>query len=217
MGDQPESGWRLFTGHRGLAADSSGSADHPGETGNRPPQRSQAPARPWVRRAEHDRRARARLEFLDGDGVIVLNDRRIPESRTNITPIAISSAGVFVVDVRSQKGFVHVKHPGNLANLGPAELHIGRHDCSGLVAGVVHRVEAVRSVLSADPWPAEVPVHGMLCLTRAEWGFASAIQINDIWVGWPKLMAGRIRQPGVMDSPAVQEISTLIAEKLPST
>ena len=34
-------------------------------------------SRKWVQRAEGDRRARARLG-IEGEGVIVLNDRRIP-------------------------------------------------------------------------------------------------------------------------------------------
>jgi hypothetical protein len=55
----------------------------------------------------------------------------------------------------------------------------------------------------------------MLCLTRAEWGFASALQISEVWIGWPRLMAGRVQAPGVMDSPTVREVSDLIAAQLP--
>ena len=57
----------------------------------------------------------------------------------------------------------------------------------------------------------------MLCLTRAEWGFASAIQVGGVWVGWPTLMAGRVQSPGVMDSPAVREVSTMLADLLPGS
>ena len=59
-----------------------------------------------------------------------------------------------------------------------------------------------------------MPVSALLCLTRAEWGFASPIEIRDVWVGWPRLMAGRVREPGVMDSPTVHEVSQMITSHL---
>ena len=42
-----------------------------------------ASRRRWVQRAEGDRRSRrATLELVGGEGVVVLNDRRIPGSRS---------------------------------------------------------------------------------------------------------------------------------------
>lgn len=180
-----------------------------------------APAKPverpsprkWVQRAEGERRARARLRVIEGEGVIVLNDRRVPGSRASIKVIAVSSSGVFVIDAKSYKGLVHVKRSGPMSNLGPAELHVGKRNCSALVESVAHQMQAVKTALGTT-WGSAVPVHGMLCLTRAEWGFASAIEISDVYVGWPSLVAGRVQAPGVMDSPAVQEVAEMITEHL---
>jgi hypothetical protein len=174
-----------------------------------------AAARSWVQRAEGDRRARARLRILEDEGTIVLNDRRIPGSKHSIKLIAVSSAGVFVIDAKSYKGLVHTKRPGPLGSLGPHELHVGRRNCTSSVELVAGQMEIVRSSLASTEWGSEVPVHAMLCLTRAEWGFASAVQVGGVWVGWPKLMAGRVQSPGVMDSPTVREVSAMIADQLP--
>jgi Nuclease-related domain len=184
-----------------------------------PPNRADGspPARNWVQRSERDRRARARLEIGAGEGVIVLNDRRIPGEKASIKLIAVSPAGVFVIDARSYKGLVHTKRLGPMSDLGPDELHVGRKNCTSSVEEVARQVEAVRSALSTKLWTTEVPVHAMLCLTRAEWGFASALQISDVWVGWPKLLAGRVQTPVVMDSPTVQEVYLMIADHLPTT
>ena len=184
-----------------------------------PPKRAGGPplARTWVQRSERDRRAQARLEIVESEGVIMLNDRRIPGSKSSIKLIAVAPAGVFVIDARSYKGLVHTKRLGPMSDLGPDELHVGRKNCTSSVAEVARQVEAVRSALSTKSWTTEVPVHAMLCLTRAEWGFASALQISDVWVGWPKLLAGRVRTPVVMDSPTVQEVSLMIADHLPTT
>jgi hypothetical protein len=168
-----------------------------------------------VKRAEVDRRAIARLQLIESQGLIVLNDRRIPGSRSSINVIAISPAGVFVIDAKGYKGLVHTKRTGPIQSLGPVELHVGRRNCTQAVEGLARQAEIVRSAVSTAPWGAEVPIHAMLCLTRAEWGFASPIEISDVWVGWPRLVEGRIQAPEVMDSPTVQEVSEMICEHLP--
>jgi hypothetical protein len=173
--------------------------------------------RSWVDRAEGDRRARARLLLVEGEGVIVLNDRRVPGSKESIKLIAVSSSGVYVIDAKNYKGLVHTKRPGSFGNLGEPELHVGRRNCSASVDHVAHQMDVVRATLDATAWGAEVPVHGMLCLTRAEWGFASALQISDVWIGWPKLLAGQVQTVGVMDSPTVREVSVMISEHLPTS
>jgi hypothetical protein len=146
--------------------------------------------------------------------VIVLNDRRIPGSRSCIKCIAISTAGVFVIDTKGYRGLVHVKRQGPIRDLGPLELHVGRRNCSSSVDDLSAQVQIVREALSSTPWGSEVPVSALLCLTRAEWGFASPLEIRDVWVGWPRLMAGRVREPGVMDSPTVHEVSEMITSHL---
>src|SRR5450631_4594773 len=75
-------------------------------------------SRKWVTRAEVDRRARARLRLLEGDGIVVLDDRRVPGSRDSIKLIAVSCAGVFVSDTKHYKGLVHTMRPGSIGNLG---------------------------------------------------------------------------------------------------
>jgi hypothetical protein len=176
---------------------------------------TRAPARRWVQRAEGDRRERTRLQIIEGEGVVVLNDRRIPGSRASIKLIAVSSAGVFVIDAKGYKGLVHTKRPGPMGDLGPHELHVGRRNCTSSVEEVARQMDIVRAALDTTPWGAEVPVHAMLCLTRAEWGFASAVEIGGVWIGWPKLIARQVQAAGVMDSPAVQEVSEMIAQQLP--
>ncbi len=173
------------------------------------------PARRWVQRAEGDRRSRVRLHLVEGEEVVVLNDRRIPGSKESINLIAVSPAGVFVIGTKHFKGLVHTMRSGTIGNLGPNELHVGRRNCTQWVEDVRRQAEIVRATLEGVPWGGEVPVQAMLCLTRAAWGFASAVRIGDVWVGWPRLMAGEVRGPGALDLPTVQEVSTMIADGLP--
>ena len=176
------------------------------------------PGRKWVQRADGERRARGRLELIElieGEGVIVLNDRRIPGHKASIKQIAVSSAGVFVIEAKHYKGLVHTKRPGSIGNLGPNELHVGRRNCTPSVELVAEQMRVVRAALDSSPLGSAVPVQAMLCLTRADWGFATAIQVDEVWVGWPKLMARRVQDSGSMDSPTVREVSDVLAASLP--
>jgi hypothetical protein len=176
------------------------------------------PARTWVRRSGNDRRGRLRatLEIVGADGVIVLNDRRIPGSSLTITTIAVAPAGVFVIDAQHHKGLVHTKRPGTLSQLDLPELHVGRKNCTSALDALGRQVEIVRATLDGTPWQLDVPVTAMLCLTRAEWGLASSALVRDVWVGWPRLMAGALRSPGIMDRPAVRQVAGTIEAQLPT-
>jgi Nuclease-related domain len=184
-----------------------------GPTGARPASRSGV--RRFVQRAEHDRRSSPRFEF-DADGVIVLSDRRVPGSKLSIDVIAVSPAGVFVIDAKHYKGLVYTKRLGPVWDLGPHQLHIGRRNRTSSIEDVTKKGEAVRDVLQSTPWGSEVPVKAVLCLTRADWGYATGVEVDDVLVGWPKLIAGRMKEPVVMDSTTVQEVSEMIADRLPT-
>jgi hypothetical protein len=67
-----------------------------------------------------------------------------------------------------------------------------------------------------SPWGSDVPVTAVLCLTRAEWGLASSARVRDVWVGWPRLLAGTVRSPEIMDSLTVQEVAEMIDTRLPA-
>ena len=174
--------------------------------------------RAWVRRADTDRRSRLRatLEVIGGEGVVTLNDRRIPGSKVVIPLIAVAPAGVFVIDAKSHKGLVHTKQPGPMGRLEPPELHVGRRNCTPSLDALGRQVELVRTTLQSSPWGASVPVTAMLCLTRAEWGFATSARVRDVWVGWPRLVPTALRTPGVMDHSLVREVAGTLDTRLPA-
>jgi hypothetical protein len=178
--------------------------------------RPAATVRSWAHRSGRDRRSRVRLDIDADDGMVVLKDRRVPGSRVNIKMIVVAPAGVFVIDTKPFKGLVHTKRLGPMSALGPDQLHVGRKDCTPHVHAVSGQVGSVRQALATKPWATEVPVHAMLCLTRAEWGFASAIEVDDVWVGWPTLLPARMHAAAVMDSLTVREVSAMIADHLPT-
>ncbi len=176
------------------------------------------PVRAQRRRGEADRRGRLRgtLALVEGRGVIILNDRRIPGSKGTIPVIAVAPAGVFVIDAQPHKGLVQTRRPGAINQLGPPELHVGRKNCTPHLEALSAQAAAVRATLDGTREGMEVPVTAMLCLTRAEWGLASSALVRDVWVGWPRLLAGTLHSPGIMDTPEVREVAERIGAGLPA-
>jgi hypothetical protein len=188
----------------------------PGGAGAPPGGGEWAP-RTHVRRAEGDRRSHLRgtLELVEGGDVVVLSDRRIPGSKATITMIAVAPAGVFVIDTQHHKGLVQTKRPGTFHQMGDIELHVGRRNCTPSLEALSRQVAVVRSALDGPDWDTEVPVTAMLCLTRAEWGLASSALVRDVWVGWPRLLAGTVHAPGGLDPATVREVAGTIDSRLP--
>jgi hypothetical protein len=152
--------------------------------------------------------------MLEGEGVIVLNDRRAPGVPSPIKRIAVSSGGVFVLDAKHVKGLVQTRRSGPVSNLGPDELHVGRRNCTPWIELVAYQVAVVRQALEPMVGGSEVPVHAMLCLTRAEWEVASPLEIREVCVAWPQLITGRVQAEGFMDSPTVREVAGTLDDVL---
>ena len=114
----------------------------PARTGGAPP------GRKWVKRAEGDAGARpppARRQ----------SGRHRPErpphpgSRSRTKQIAVSPAGVFVIDAKRYKGLVHTRRPGPIPSLGPDELHVGRRDCTPAWTRLAGQVEVGADALDS--------------------------------------------------------------------
>ena len=129
----------------------------------------------------------------------------------------MSAAGVFVVDTKHYKGLVHTRRSGPIVALGPDELHVGRRGTCRLT-WPRWPTRWRRSRRHGDRHPRRFgrsPPRPVLCLTRAAWGFASAIEIGGVCVAWPQHVAGQVQAPGDMDSETVRRISAVLAARLP--
>ena len=58
----------------------------------------------WATGAVGEERLGARLDSLVSESIAVLHDRRIPGSKANIDHIAITTAGIWVIDAKRYKG-----------------------------------------------------------------------------------------------------------------
>ena len=103
------------------------------------------------------------------------------ESRANIDHIAVTAAGIWVIDAKRYAGRPQLKVPGGLFRPRVQKLYVGSRDCTSLVDGVLDQVAHVQAGM------ADVPVHPVLCFVDSDWDvFAGPIDISGVTVTTPR-------------------------------
>jgi hypothetical protein len=149
----------------------------------------------WDRGARGEELLAKRLNGLAAQGVLMLHDRRIRGTQANIDHLAISAAGVFVIDAKRYKGRPTLKVEGGLLRPRTETLLVGRRTCTKLLTGITKQVDLVGKALSV--LPLEVAVKGMLCFIEADWPlFGGFFTTGGIDVLWPEKAAERITHGG---------------------
>jgi hypothetical protein len=169
----------------------------------------------WATGARGEALLGSGLDGLAGRGVRVLHDRRIPRTKANIDHIAVSAAGVFVIDAKRYKGRPHARVEGGLFRPRVVKLMVGTRDQTKLVGGAHKQVGLVRAALEAAGL-AEVPVRGVLCFVEADWPlFGGSFVIDDVWVLWPKKLAEQLATPGPLDDAMTERVHRALAVAFP--
>lgn len=154
----------------------------------------------WATGAAGEERLGARLDSITSPSIAVLHDRRIPRSRANIDHLAITTAGVWVVDAKRYRGRPTLSIEGGILRPKTEKLLVGRRDCTSLVHGVLTQVDLVRAVVD------EVPVIGALCFVEADWPLVGgAFTTRGVHALWPKRLAKLLTdEQGPVDVDAVR-------------
>lgn len=155
----------------------------------------------WATGAVGEERLGARLDSLASESIAVLHDRRIAGTKANIDHIAITTAGIWVIDAKRYKGRPELKIEGGILRPRVEKVLVGRRDCTKLLDGVLKQVDLVRDVVG------DIPVTGALCFVEADWPLiGGAFTTRDVHVLWPKRLAKLLAESeGCVDVPATRE------------
>ena len=165
----------------------------------------------WAIGAKGERILGAGLDALAG--VVMLHDRRRPGTSANIDHLAVTAAGVWVIDAKRYKGQVAKKDVGGWLSTD-IRLYVGRRDCAKLVTAMAKQVAAVRTTLGTD-W-ADVPIRPMLCFVEAEWKwFAKPFDIGGVLVMCPKAAREILVRPGPYLPETLDLVAARLEERLP--
>lgn len=129
-------------------------------------------------------RLAAFLDSLVSDSIAVLHDRRIPGTSLTIDHIAITSAGLWVIDEKPLMGVLEE-----------------------MIAGVSAQVESVREVVG------DLPIKGTVCLLADLPAVGYSLIAQGIHVLWPTRLA-RFLTGQVGRAVDVEEIRDLLDDYL---
>lgn len=169
----------------------------------------------WSVGSRGERAEAAHLAALNGEGIVVIHDCRIPGSKANIDHIAVSSSGVYVIDAKVTKGAVSARTTGPIWNRGSGKLYFGGRDRSAVLEGMNHQVNVVSGALGNEMLD-EVPIHPMVVVVGAEWKWlAKPLRVRGVWVGWPKAMVKFVDREGPISPAMIRRLATTLAVNLP--
>jgi hypothetical protein len=167
--------------------------------------------RAWAQGSEGERQLAEGLTRRIGDRAVLLHDRRIPRSRTNIDHLAIAPSGVWIIDAKMYRGPLQRRDKGSWGKVD-YRVYVNGRDQSRLVNGPLHQAEVVRSVLNDEA----LPIHMALCFVDVEWDFfLKPFQIKDVWVTYATKLCESIAEPGPLSAESVLSIANRLANSLP--
>lgn len=178
-----------------------------------------ASTRVWLQGGNGEVTVAERLEKnLDGTGVRLLHDRRVPgHARTNIDHLAVGPGGVTVIDSKTHRGKIRRDWYGGLFVERRTVLRIDGRDQTKLITGVEKQIGYVRSALGKLDLGHELDVTGALCFPNVDGlPWFRRIEIRGILVDGPKPVSHLAARSGPLDSETVERIWTHLGRAFPS-
>lgn len=165
----------------------------------------------WALGARGEERVGRLLSRSVGLDGVVLHDRSVPGSPSNIDHIAIVPSGVWVIDTKQYSGRVQQRDLGGWFVSKPT-LFVNGHDRSSLLSGVLRQVERIEPNVGAD-----VPLHAVLCFADAEWGlFGRPFSIDDVIVTWAHKLAHDLSDSGPLSVDEIRQLAARINSAFPA-
>jgi hypothetical protein len=140
----------------------------------------------------------------------VIHDRRMPRGHGNIDQLAVAPTGVYVIDAKAIRGSVRVARP----LFGAPKLLVNGRERRKLIDGLDRQVAAVRQVLASVD-RADVPVHGVLCFTKADLPLFGGREIRGYRLRHPRATARTLNRKGPLTVAEIDWLVGNLARALP--
>ena len=170
--------------------------------------------RAWVTGAPGEQKVGAALDAIEG--IIALHDRHKPCSRSNIDHIAVTPAGVWVIDAKVRAGKkLEFRNKGGLLSRDD-RLVVGGRDETKLVDDMAWQVQAIYEICSdlLD----DTVVRPALCFVDATTGLLDRRpwMVKGVVVCWRAVLPELLLRPGPFDEQRMTQLAERIANQLPA-
>jgi len=166
-------------------------------------------------RVQRERMLSIQLHTQLGDRAVVLDDRKVPGTKSPIDHIVIAPSGVWVIDANEFNGRVERRDVGGWFKVDE-RLYVAGKDRTGLVDGIDRQVAAVENVLKKEGLDS-IPVHAALCFVNSEWGwFAKPFSLNGVWVTWATKLTELVLDWNAIPDTEIDRLARVVNAKLPS-
>jgi hypothetical protein len=151
------------------------------------------------------------------EGAVILTDRQVPGTKSNIDHIVVAPSGVWIIDSKNWRGKIEYK---SATMMGTAKrLFVGGKDRTSTVEAIFNQVIPVAQVIGDR----SVPIKPALVFIDGDWSDTSAARILankpyqhlTVWISWPKAIWKKINEPGPLDADAVKRIGANLDAALP--
>ena len=142
------------------------------------------------------------------EGSVILTDRGVPGTKSNIDHIVVAPSGVWIIDSKVWRGKIEYKSTSMFGM--EKRLFVGGKDRTSAVEAIFNLVIPVAQVIGDK----SIPIKQALVFVDGDWSDASAARIVTsrpyqhlgVWISWPKAIWKKINEPGPLDADAVKRI-----------
>jgi len=142
------------------------------------------------------------------DGAVILTDRHVPGTKSNIDHIVVAPSGVWIIDTKTWRGKIQYRSTSRLGT--DKRLFVGGKDRTSTVEAIFNLVIPVAQVIGDR----SVPIQPALVFIEGDWTDTSAARILAsrpyqhlrVWISWPKAIWKKINEPGPLDANDVKRI-----------
>lgn len=150
------------------------------------------------------------------DGAVILTDRQLPGTKSNIDHIVIAPSGVWIIDAKTWRGKIEYKSTSFFGM--EKRLFVGGKDRTSAVEAIFNLVIPVAQVIGDK----SIPIKPALVFIDGDWSDASTARIATskpyqhltVWISWPKAIWKKINEPGPLDAESITYIGALLSANL---
>lgn len=170
--------------------------------------------RAWAIGAPGERAVGETLEQIQG--IAVIHDRRKPRSRANIDHIAVTPAGVWVIDTKVRAGKnIQYRDRGTMFGRD-VRLIVGGRDETKLIDDMTWQVNTVNE--ACGDLLGDTAVRPALCFVGTNVGLVARRPwtVRGVVICWRAVLGGILTQPGPFEPDDIDRIARRIAARLPA-